>query len=107
MSLIRSDQDRCTRHRAARRHSAARRLRAGTRGGAKRRDALKPQPLERLEGMALNARGTKLYPLLEGTVIGDPAVQPLRISEFDLEREAYSGAHAPCTSSTRSRHQHR
>lgn len=41
------------------------------------------------EGMALNASRTKLYPLLEGTVTGDPAGS-LRIAEFDLEREAYT-----------------
>jgi hypothetical protein len=42
------------------------------------------------EGMALNASRTKLYPLLEGSVVGD-APGSLRISEFDLEREAYTG----------------
>jgi hypothetical protein len=42
------------------------------------------------EGLALNASRTKLYPLLEGTVIGDPA-RSLRISEFDLESERYTG----------------
>jgi hypothetical protein len=42
------------------------------------------------EGMALNASRTKLYPLLEGSVIGDPA-KSLRISEFDLAKEAYTG----------------
>jgi hypothetical protein len=42
------------------------------------------------EGMAINASQTKLYPLLEGTVAGDPA-RSLRISEFDLAKEAYTG----------------
>ncbi|HKO90808.1 MAG TPA: esterase-like activity of phytase family protein [Polyangiaceae bacterium] len=42
------------------------------------------------EGMALNASRTKLYPLLEGSVVGDPAGS-LRISEFDLDTEAYTG----------------
>jgi len=42
------------------------------------------------EGLALNASGTKLYPLLEGTVAGDPE-KSLRIYEFDLHREAYTG----------------
>jgi len=42
------------------------------------------------EGLALNASRTKLYPLLEGTVVGDPA-RSLRISEYDLKQQAYSG----------------
>ncbi|HEX5659126.1 MAG TPA: esterase-like activity of phytase family protein [Polyangiales bacterium] len=42
------------------------------------------------EGMAINASRTKLYPLLEGSVAGDPA-KSLRISEFDLAKEAYTG----------------
>jgi hypothetical protein len=42
------------------------------------------------EGLALNASRTKLYPLLEGTVAGD-AAKSLRISEFDLAKEAYTG----------------
>ena len=42
------------------------------------------------EGMALNASRTKLYPLLEGSVAGDPA-KSLRISEFDPSKEAYTG----------------
>jgi hypothetical protein len=42
------------------------------------------------EGMALNASQTKLYPLLEGVVAGDPAGS-FRISEFDLTKEAYTG----------------
>jgi len=41
------------------------------------------------EGLALNKSGDKLYPLLEGTVIGDPA-KSLRIYEFDLKTEAYT-----------------
>ena len=42
------------------------------------------------EGMALNTSGTKLYTLLEKTVTGDPA-KMLRIDEFDLASEAYTG----------------
>ncbi|MBN8488511.1 MAG: esterase-like activity of phytase family protein [Burkholderiales bacterium] len=42
------------------------------------------------EGMALNASGTRLYTLLEKTVSGDPA-KTLRIDEFDLDTEAYTG----------------
>lgn len=45
------------------------------------------------EGMALNASGTKLYPLLEKTVTGDPA-KSLRISEFDLDSESYTSFQA-------------
>lgn len=43
------------------------------------------------EGMAINASGTRLYTLLEKTVAGDPA-RTLRINEFDLSSEAYTGA---------------
>lgn len=42
------------------------------------------------EGMALNASGTRLYTLLEKTVSGD-APRTLRINEFDLATEAYTG----------------
>jgi len=42
------------------------------------------------EGMALNKSGTKLYTLLEKTVSGDTA-KTLRINEFDLATEAYTG----------------
>ncbi len=42
------------------------------------------------EGMAINKSGTKLYTLLEKTVTGDPA-KTLRINEFDLAAEAYTG----------------
>ena len=42
------------------------------------------------EGMAINASGTRLYTLLEKTVAGDPPGL-LRISEFDLASEAYTG----------------
>jgi len=41
--------------------------------------------------MALNASGTKLFTLLEKTVAGD-AAKTLRINEFDLATEAYTGA---------------
>jgi hypothetical protein len=43
-----------------------------------------------LEGLALNRSGTMLYTLLERTVSGDPA-NTLRMDEFDLEREAFTG----------------
>jgi hypothetical protein len=43
------------------------------------------------EGLALNASGDKLYGLLEKTVAGDPA-KSLRINEFSLLTESYTGA---------------
>jgi hypothetical protein len=42
------------------------------------------------EGMARSPDGRTLYPLLEGTVDGDPAGS-LRLHEFDLAAEAYTG----------------
>jgi hypothetical protein len=42
------------------------------------------------EGMAINASGTRLYTLLEKVVAGDPQRQ-LRISEFDIDAESYTG----------------
>jgi glycerophosphoryl diester phosphodiesterase len=42
------------------------------------------------EGMAINPDKTKLYPLLEGTVVGDPAGS-LRIYEFDIASKKYDG----------------
>jgi glycerophosphoryl diester phosphodiesterase len=42
------------------------------------------------EGMAINPDRTKLYPLLEGTVIGDPTAS-LRIYEFDIATGEYQG----------------
>jgi hypothetical protein len=42
------------------------------------------------EGMAINAAGDKLYTLLEGTVVGD-APKTLRISEFSVDSESYTG----------------
>jgi hypothetical protein len=42
------------------------------------------------EGMAINAAGTKLFTLLEGTVTGDPAGS-LRINVFDIQKKAYTG----------------
>ncbi|MDP9864307.1 MULTISPECIES: esterase-like activity of phytase family protein [Streptosporangium] len=42
------------------------------------------------EGMARSVDGRALYPLLEGTVSGDPA-GTLRMHEFDLRRHAYTG----------------
>ncbi|WP_084226827.1 esterase-like activity of phytase family protein [Nitrosospira sp. NpAV] len=42
------------------------------------------------EGMAINRRGDKLYTLLEKTVTGDMA-KTLRINEFDIDDEAYTG----------------
>ncbi len=43
------------------------------------------------EGMAINAAGDRLYTLLEGTVAGD-AARTLRINEFNVDTERYSGA---------------
>jgi hypothetical protein len=40
--------------------------------------------------MARSVDGRKLYPLLEGTVSGDPAGS-LRMNEFDLRKRAYTG----------------
>ncbi|MFC4534692.1 esterase-like activity of phytase family protein [Sphaerisporangium dianthi] len=42
------------------------------------------------EGMARGLDGRHLYPLLEGTVAGDPA-GTLRLNEFDLRDRAYTG----------------
>nr|BFE85202.1 hypothetical protein GCM10020093_078030 [Planobispora longispora] len=42
------------------------------------------------EGMARSVDGRTLYPLLEGTVEGDPA-GTLRMMEFDLRKRAYTG----------------
>jgi glycerophosphoryl diester phosphodiesterase len=42
------------------------------------------------EGMAISPDKTKLYPLLEGTVVGDPAGS-LRIYDFDLATKQYQG----------------
>jgi len=42
------------------------------------------------EGMAINKSGTKLYTLLERTVTGD-ATGTLRIDEFDIQSERYTG----------------
>jgi hypothetical protein len=42
------------------------------------------------EGMAINKSGTKLYTLLERTVAGD-ANKMLRIDEFDIASEMYTG----------------
>ncbi|MEV4368034.1 esterase-like activity of phytase family protein [Nonomuraea sp. NPDC049637] len=42
------------------------------------------------EGMARSVDGRRLYPLLEGTVSGDPA-GTLRMNEFDLRSRAYTG----------------
>ncbi len=42
------------------------------------------------EGMAIDASGGRLYTLLEKTVGGDPA-KTLRIDEFDIDAEAYTG----------------
>jgi hypothetical protein len=43
------------------------------------------------EGMAINPAGDRLYTLLEGTVTGDPA-KTLRINEFSVDTESYTGA---------------
>lgn len=42
------------------------------------------------EGMAINMKGDKLYTLLEKTVAGDTP-KTLRISEFDIDTERYTG----------------
>ena len=42
------------------------------------------------EGLAINRAGTMLYTLLERTVTGDPD-KTLRIDEFDIAKEAYTG----------------
>jgi glycerophosphoryl diester phosphodiesterase len=42
------------------------------------------------EGMAISPDKSKLYPLLEGTVVGDPA-GTLRIYKFDVATEQYEG----------------
>jgi glycerophosphoryl diester phosphodiesterase len=42
------------------------------------------------EGMAINPDKTKLYPLLEGPVAGDPT-NTLRLYEFDLATQTYQG----------------
>ena len=48
------------------------------------------------EGMAISPSGRFLYPLLEGTVTGDDAIngtsgKNLRISKFDLKSQSYTG----------------
>jgi hypothetical protein len=43
------------------------------------------------EGMAINATGDKLYPLLEGAMTLDPLQNRLLIQEFDLKTKAYTG----------------
>jgi hypothetical protein len=43
------------------------------------------------EGMALDASGTKLYPLLEKAINGDPVRERLLVHEFSLQRRAYTG----------------
>jgi glycerophosphoryl diester phosphodiesterase len=42
------------------------------------------------EGMAFSPDRSTLYPLLEGTVVGDPA-QSLRIYQFDVASQSYQG----------------
>lgn len=42
------------------------------------------------EGLAINPDKTKLYPLLEGSVLGDPS-NALRIYEFDVASKQYEG----------------
>jgi hypothetical protein len=44
------------------------------------------------EGMAINRSGSRLYTLLEKTVVGD-APKTLRIDEFDIASETYTGVH--------------
>jgi len=43
------------------------------------------------EGLAINPAGDRLFTLLEGTVAGDTA-RTLRINEFNIDTEAYTGA---------------
>ena len=43
------------------------------------------------EGLAINPNGDRLYTLLEGTVAGD-ATKTLRINEFSIDSESYTGA---------------
>jgi hypothetical protein len=43
------------------------------------------------EGMALNKSGTRLYPLLEKAINGDPVRTRLIISEFSLSSHKYTG----------------
>lgn len=43
------------------------------------------------EGMAINASGTKLYPMLERPLTTDADQKRLIVSEFDLATEAYTG----------------
>jgi glycerophosphoryl diester phosphodiesterase len=42
------------------------------------------------EGMAINADKTKLYPLLEGSVVGDPS-NALRIHQYDVATKKFEG----------------
>lgn len=42
------------------------------------------------EGMAINADKTKLYPLLEGAVVGDPS-NALRIHQYDVATKKFEG----------------
>jgi hypothetical protein len=43
------------------------------------------------EGLALNSSGTRLYPLLEGSLFEDPLRNRLLIQEFDLATKGYTG----------------
>jgi len=43
------------------------------------------------EGMAINPAGDRIFTLLEGTVTGD-AAKTLRINEFSIDSESYTGA---------------
>jgi hypothetical protein len=48
------------------------------------------------EGMAVSPSGKLLYPLLEGTVVGDNAIdgtvgKNLRIAQFDVDKKEYTG----------------
>jgi hypothetical protein len=43
------------------------------------------------EGMALNKSGTRLYPLLEKAITGDPVRTRLLINEFSLAQHKYTG----------------
>lgn len=43
------------------------------------------------EGMAINASGTKLYPMLERPLTTDPNQSRLIVSEFDIASESFTG----------------
>lgn len=48
-------------------------------------------PSRGFEGMALSADGKRLYPWLEGALVGDPDPRRRVVNEFDLAAKAYTG----------------